>query len=795
MQAHHDTFNKLTSHFDAVQSPLGPSPSLLPLASPSAFDDSLPSWQLDHLPSVIPANTDFFLSSYPQQLFQLSPVAPTISLPPASLQLPLALALRSDPSAPLAPGSPPSRLAADGPAVDGDSFSNSFLSFLGSPGPSAGPAGSGADDEGGSDDGMFGPEFTTLGAASAAPIDHAAAVVDGSDEETDDDEAMGRDAMQPLELELELELGIGGAGGVGELSVGEGLIGLEDALSDQPFAMLPDGLATLAVNSGNPFASTSGATFADFEFTNPSQLTLPGPGPGRGLSAADDDSDPERHLDSLYQPNAFGSPSSLKDDDFDGPADEFTPPTSLGDGDYDHLDTELTIKPDELSFQPNSLVSILSNYTEATLPPLPDLPPIRNGWDDPEPTSSGRRRKRPAAAASYSWEPTPLPRARTTAKKAGSSTGSTSSKGKGKAKSKSPPLGSSAGAVVLGPNGLPSKNEIPATDDPNIKPYGCAFPQCVALAEARAREKAAAKPAATKGKATSKAAKAEAARQEALDEANETSFRTIKELREHWQSHKKVGEPAASLPDETPFRCALDPCGKTFRSLAGLRFHFQNASANGHFFVSLEEGEERPSKKFKLVATPNGRSEKCPMVGCTKAFKQAAGLAYHLAHAPNHPVTESLLVTFGATLASKTRWWFRKKQLKVGTGEIPSCMRPGNGPTNHRANAAGGGGGNGTGASKKKKAAPTPAPPSGKVLVVSQGGQQVHVPANLLADSLEMDDGSEDAYGADGYDDDDGQDMDDWDDDEYDSGDDGSDLAEYPALQGYPALSMPVEGW
>lgn len=96
------------------------------------------------------------------------------------------------------------------------------------------------------------------------------------------------------------------------------------------------------------------------------------------------------------------------------------------------------------------------------------------------------------------------------------------------------------------------------------------------------------------------------------------------------------------------------------QSLAGLRFHFQNASANGHFFVSYEEGGAQPLKKFKACVQPTERSEKCPVPGCTKAFKQAAGLAYHLAHTEGHHMTEREVQTFAATLQSKTRWWYAK---------------------------------------------------------------------------------------------------------------------------------------
>jgi len=142
----------------------------------------------------------------------------------------------------------------------------------------------------------------------------------------------------------------------------------------------------------------------------------------------------------------------------------------------------------------------------------------------------------------------------------------------------------------------------------------------------------------------------------------ETCFRTIKELREHWGRHKKSGDNAVI----TPFRCAINGCGKTFKSLAGLRWHFQNAASNGHFYISFEDGGEQPSRKFKATvdALSKEKREVCPMPGCSKAFKQAAGLAYHLAHAntANHVVTEEMLDSFVPTLASKVRWWFAKKK-------------------------------------------------------------------------------------------------------------------------------------
>lgn len=42
------------------------------------------------------------------------------------------------------------------------------------------------------------------------------------------------------------------------------------------------------------------------------------------------------------------------------------------------------------------------------------------------------------------------------------------------------------------------------------------------------------------------------------------------------------------------------------------------------------------------------------------------GLAYHLAHAPKHVITENMLNGYSITLTSKTKWWFNKLNKKMG---------------------------------------------------------------------------------------------------------------------------------
>lgn len=119
---------------------------------------------------------------------------------------------------------------------------------------------------------------------------------------------------------------------------------------------------------------------------------------------------------------------------------------------------------------------------------------------------------------------------------------------------------SGPGASIDPLTGYPRRQtEIPAVeDDPSIKPYGCNWCR---LDRAEAR----------KGKRRAVAADDEHGADDDEDVgADETSWRTIKELREHAQrAHKERAAKAKQDDDEAvmmemPFCCALDPCGKTF---------------------------------------------------------------------------------------------------------------------------------------------------------------------------------------------------------------------------------------
>lgn len=118
--------------------------------------------------------------------------------------------------------------------------------------------------------------------------------------------------------------------------------------------------------------------------------------------------------------------------------------------------------------------------------------------------------------------------------------------------------------------GAPRKRtEIPAVeDDPSVKPYGCAFPSCLARLES--------------GRDPYGPVVIGAGRN-SMTFVGESWFRTVKELREHCWIHKKAGE----VPGETPFRCALDPCGKSFKVRSfGSSFSFAGAQ-DPDFFSSL----------------------------------------------------------------------------------------------------------------------------------------------------------------------------------------------------------------
>lgn len=73
--------------------------------------------------------------------------------------------------------------------------------------------------------------------------------------------------------------------------------------------------------------------------------------------------------------------------------------------------------------------------------------------------------------------------------------------------------------------------------DPSALPYGCNYPSCMDKGKGKDSED-----------------------YEELS-TDENSFRTIRDLRDHIDEHKRLGDRAGDVP----FRCAFESCGKTFK--------------------------------------------------------------------------------------------------------------------------------------------------------------------------------------------------------------------------------------
>ncbi|KAF8559370.1 hypothetical protein OG21DRAFT_1503273 [Imleria badia] len=150
-------------------------------------------------------------------------------------------------------------------------------------------------------------------------------------------------------------------------------------------------------------------------------------------------------------------------------------------------------------------------------------------------------------------------------------------------------------------------SDLQATPDPSIKPYACGHESCWPSNAASSR----------------------------------ACYCTSRGL----SDHNKSAHPEDSGGDR-PYRCGLEGCGKSWKSINGLQYHLQISKA--HFqhaitssFVSSyisglavpasveastsNQGEDKTKKQYK-----------CPHENCPNRYKQLSGLRYHLAH--GHPV-------------------------------------------------------------------------------------------------------------------------------------------------------------
>ncbi|KAG2076988.1 hypothetical protein BDR04DRAFT_1089273 [Suillus decipiens] len=147
-------------------------------------------------------------------------------------------------------------------------------------------------------------------------------------------------------------------------------------------------------------------------------------------------------------------------------------------------------------------------------------------------------------------------------------------------------------------------SDLPATNDPSIKPYACGHESCWPVTAA----------------------------------SSLACYTTSRGL----SDHNKSSHPEDS-GGERPYRCGLDGCGKSWKSINGLQYHLQISKAHfQHAIVSSfvtsyidgltvpcaeaspAEGEDKTKKQYS-----------CPHKGCPNRYKQLSGLRYHLAH--GHP--------------------------------------------------------------------------------------------------------------------------------------------------------------
>ncbi|KAH0838554.1 hypothetical protein J3R83DRAFT_6874 [Lanmaoa asiatica] len=152
-------------------------------------------------------------------------------------------------------------------------------------------------------------------------------------------------------------------------------------------------------------------------------------------------------------------------------------------------------------------------------------------------------------------------------------------------------------------------SDLPATPDPSIKPYACGHESCWPSNAASSR----------------------------------ACYCTSRGL----SDHNKTAHPEDSGGDR-PYRCGLEGCGKSWKSINGLQYHLQISKAHFQHAItssivsSYISGLAVPASVEASTAT-SGEGEdkakkqyKCPHENCPNRYKQLSGLRYHLAH--GHPV-------------------------------------------------------------------------------------------------------------------------------------------------------------
>ncbi|KAF9243835.1 hypothetical protein BU15DRAFT_42731 [Melanogaster broomeanus] len=156
-------------------------------------------------------------------------------------------------------------------------------------------------------------------------------------------------------------------------------------------------------------------------------------------------------------------------------------------------------------------------------------------------------------------------------------------------------------------------SDLPATSDPSVKPYACGHESCWPAHAASSR----------------------------------ACYCTSRGLSDH--------NKAAHLDDsggDRPYRCGLEGCGKSWKSINGLQYHLQISKAHFQFAITSTyvtsyisslsvpasgegstsaEGEDKTKRQYV-----------CPHNNCPNRYKQLSGLRYHLAHGHPTEVPEQL---------------------------------------------------------------------------------------------------------------------------------------------------------
>ncbi|THU91625.1 hypothetical protein K435DRAFT_860155 [Dendrothele bispora CBS 962.96] len=153
-------------------------------------------------------------------------------------------------------------------------------------------------------------------------------------------------------------------------------------------------------------------------------------------------------------------------------------------------------------------------------------------------------------------------------------------------------------------------SSMPINPDGSIRPYACGYPSCWSA-----------------------------------DNTSLACFATSRELFEHNKLHEHQDPNSI---EEKPFRCALQGCGRSWKSMNGLQYHLQVSTA--HFQQALstrlsshhadENSDSTPSSSAvdsnqEPSSSESDKRLSCDVEGCFKTYKTPSGLRYHKQH--GHP--------------------------------------------------------------------------------------------------------------------------------------------------------------